>query len=278
MRYTIKHSLARRQFKKTFGQVNHFLITSIIGLDYISKENVSCPQDLSTVWNPQDKQVSICRSREYMLKMFLASAVDSLDSYFFMINRNPSILPEDTMRFFDDNKNSRSVNVKFEHLYSRYANVGNLNKYAALIALAIQWRNNLLHFNSNNSVDAKYIKILESSKPFYKENCCGLDVEIMIEHFHNCNSPTFKETASIISAIHKFVEIVDASLINDLDMKMFARKLLRINKIDLRGIERERAIKKMISWLKMCGFYEDELSGLSDQDFIELYDEFMNEI
>ena len=27
--------------------------------------------------------------------------------------------------------------------------------------------------------------------------------------------------------------------------------------------------------LKMCGFYEDEFRGLSDQDFVEIYDEFM---
>lgn len=276
MRYIIKYSSARRKFKKIFGQVNHFLITSIIGLDYISKNDVRCPRDLSTVWDPKDKQASISRSREYLLKMFLASAVDSLDSYFFMINRTPSILPEDLVTIFNDNKNSRSVSAKFMHIYNRYENVDHLSEYAALIALAIQWRNNLLHFNSDNSIDAKYIKILESSEQFYKENCCGLDVKIMIEHFHSRSSPTFKETTSLIYSIHKFVEIIDASLINDLDMNIFALKiLLKSNKIDLKGIERERAIQKMISMLKMCGFYEDEFRGLSDQDFVEIYDEFM---
>lgn len=85
----MKQTKARKEFKKKFGQQNHFLITSLIGLDYLENNYVECPESFSTSWNPKDKKQSVRRSRDFLLQSFLTSAVDGIDMYISMLNTAP---------------------------------------------------------------------------------------------------------------------------------------------------------------------------------------------
>ena len=85
-------SKERKAFKKSLGQANHFLITALVGLDYIRNNNVKCPEDFSTSWNPKNKSFSVDRSRQYILNSSMAWAVDCLDAYFSRCNQNPKLI------------------------------------------------------------------------------------------------------------------------------------------------------------------------------------------
>ena len=71
----------RKRFKDSMGQANHFLITALIGLEYINNNEVSCPESFSTSWNPKNKKSSVERTRLYILKSSLSWAIDCLDTY-----------------------------------------------------------------------------------------------------------------------------------------------------------------------------------------------------
>ena len=89
----MKKTHARRKFKKLLGQANYFLITSLIGLNYIKEtENIKKPDEFSTSWEPHNPKVSALRSRVYILNSSLAWTVDCLDSYFIMIHRKPKMI------------------------------------------------------------------------------------------------------------------------------------------------------------------------------------------
>jgi len=89
----MKITKAKREFKKRFGHANHFLITTLIGLDAIEKGVVTDkPDSFSTTWNPKDAIRSAQRSRGFTLKSFLGWAVESLEMYLTELNRKPKKL------------------------------------------------------------------------------------------------------------------------------------------------------------------------------------------
>ena len=106
-------SKSRRKFKSLMGQANHFLITALIGLDYIDNNEVKCPSSFSTSWNPKDKKSSVDRTRQYILNSSLAWAIDCLDSYFSGCNQSPKLIDNDNfIRELDVKRISRSVHEK----------------------------------------------------------------------------------------------------------------------------------------------------------------------
>lgn len=277
MYYNIQSSKPRRQFKRFFGQANHFLITSLVGLDYLSKNDVKCPDSFSTVWCPYDKENSVSRSRAFLLGSFLSSSVDALDSYFFMINRSPKLISEELQSLFDATQNARSVFNKFEIIYNRYNSVIDLRNYGALVAMSIQWRNNRVHFNSNNTLDEKYISVLASESQFFEQECRGLDISLALDHFKNNDPPTFKEMASIINATHRFVQVLDECLIDELDLVSYSFNILLLSWGEnsgarLKTVTKERALEKITKKLIMEGFTPNSTKGLGKKDIELLYD------
>lgn len=277
MFYNIECSRPRRRVKELFGQANHFLITSLVGLDYLSKNDVKCPESFSTVWDPRDKANSIERSRGFLLGSFLASSVDALDSYFFLINRNPKLIPVELQTEFDSKQNARSVFNKFVLVYNKYCDVVNIRNYGALVAMSIKWRNNLIHFNSSDSLDAQFINVLNSDAVFFEQQCSGLDVSLAIDHFLANKTPTFKEIASIISSTHRFIQELDHCLIADLDLKEFAFNVLSYSwdersRVRLKSVSKARAIGKIANKLVFEGFNRHASVGLGKSELEYLYD------
>ena len=63
---------AKKKFKKRFGQANHLLITTLVGLDSIeSGKIVEKPSEFSTSWNPMEPKRSAERARMFVLQSFL---------------------------------------------------------------------------------------------------------------------------------------------------------------------------------------------------------------
>ena len=222
-------SKPRKDVKKILGQANHFLITILVGLNYVEKNDVALPADFSTSWNPKDKSRSVARSREYALNASLAWAVDCLDAYFSKINKSPKLL-EDTDVINEIDGAGRSVYKSFDIL-SKYFISGKSGKddfllYKSFVDLAIQWRNNTTHYNAENPIERESEKFLLEKAELIEKEFCGLKIGEALKHFNDGDSPTFKEVTSLIRAIHNYIEILDQYLLSRLDVKRYAYEIL----------------------------------------------------
>ena len=217
----IKRTHARKIFKDYFGHENHYLITILIGLDYIEKNDIQCPVDFSTSWKPDNKKYSAIKSREFCLKSFLASAVDGLDLYISELNREP--------RYYTNEKFVNDIFNAKRSVYEKVESVGiNLvvdKTVLGLCILLITIRNNLLHSMANNTFPKEYLDHLILNKETIKENYCRLDIERLLVKTSGQICPTFKEVASLIRATQKFVEIVDGEIIKRIDKMYFENAL-----------------------------------------------------
>lgn len=225
--YKLRISPARRHFKQRIGQANHLLITTLIGLDGVKNNKFTLPEEFKTSWNPRSVVRSAERSVRFVLDASLGWMVDNLDSYFIEANRKPSIIENESIRNGYDGT-GRSVNNRFELFFQEARKTNNeIDKYAALVALAIQWRNNTVHFGANNELDKEYKSILMQNKDFYLKKFRHLDVGKMLKSFElKNNNPSFKEVTSMINATHMFVELLDAFLLDSLDIERFKDDLL----------------------------------------------------
>lgn len=221
-RIVMKKTHARRKFKKLLGQANHFLITSLIGLNYIKEtENIKKPDEFSTSWEPHNPKVSALRSRVYILNSSLAWTVDCLDSYFIMIHRKPKMIISSTFTSLMSQSN-RSV-------YKKAINIGNYFsidlRMIAMIEILITWRNNLTHNFAENQIEKKSESILLDNKSFIKDTFSGLDIEQVLKKAIKGDSPSFKECASLISVTHKFVESIDKKVLEQLNIENYAKNI-----------------------------------------------------
>lgn len=224
-------SKSRRKFKSLMGQANHFLITALIGLDYIDNNEVKCPSSFSTSWNPKDKKSSVDRTRQYILNSSLAWAIDCLDSYFSGCNQSPKLIDNDNfIRELDVKRISRSVHEKlltFTQYVIPITHKVEFDIYKSLTGLAIQWRNNTTHSGADNKIEAEHKKILLSYTDKIKELFCNLDITQSLQSFSEHKSPTFKEVASLIRGIQRFVETVDRCLISNIDIDKYACNVIK---------------------------------------------------
>lgn len=222
----LKHSKVQRQFKKRMGQANHFLITILIGLDQVGKGTVKKPDTLDVAWDPKDAKASVIRSREYALNSSLAWIIDNFDAYVQNCKRKPSLIEKKELLSALDSADRR-VNDKFVVLFNRYRDREQIKLYGALLALGIQWRNITTHSEAKNVLDEEYVKILSDNKEWYYSNFSHLVIDDALVHFNAHKSPTLKETASIVKAVLRFVELVDTELIRELDNERYLSELFK---------------------------------------------------
>jgi hypothetical protein len=150
----MKRTSARKIFKDRFGQQNHFLITSLIALDYIENNEVKCPETFSTSWNPRDKVQSIKRTREFTLQSFLSYAVDGLDMYISLLNKAP--------KYTSDPIIESALCTAERSVYKKVENIAECLKIdkilLSLCILLITLRNNLVHAMADNTLPENYEK------------------------------------------------------------------------------------------------------------------------
>lgn len=279
MGFKLNHSVAQRQFKKRMGQANHFLITILIGLDEVSKGLVKKPDTLDVSWNPKDVKASAERSRVYALNSSLAWIIDNFDSYVQNCKRKPCLIENKKLSEELDSADRR-VNDKFKVFFNRYTSNKDLRLYGALVALGIQWRNVTTHSEANNELDDEYEKILLDNKEWYSENFCHLDVDKALDSFKSHKNPTLKETTSIIKAVLRFVEIIDAELLKEIKDERFLSELFEKhyqhgndNKRLFLNLSKERQISVVKNVLLNSGYvYDKEGEGFEvDEAFVNRY-------
>ena len=97
----------------------------------------------------------------------------------------------------------------------------------ALIDVLITWRNNLVHELAENSLLDSTKVILKTSAKEIAELYRGLAPDQLPRKAETGEALTFKETASLISASHRFVENVDAAVINRLNFSDLCCDIVR---------------------------------------------------
>jgi len=221
MYFDINTSRARKTFKRLLGQANHYLITVLVGLDYIKKNDVTLSEEFKTSWNPRSKESSSIRSREFAIGATLSWTIDSLDAYLGYCHRKPSLYQDNDL-LEKAGGAGQSADKKFMVLYNHIKNVPiqDFSKYYALTNLAFKWRNRLVHVFAENQITQELREILISNEEFYHKNFQGLEIKRLLNQFDNSNTPSFKEITSIVRGVHKFVELADNYLLKTIDKEL----------------------------------------------------------
>jgi len=219
----MKTTLAKREFKDRLGQANHFLITSLIGLDGIESGKISeKPSSFSTSWNPKNVIRSAERSRIFLLKSFLGWAVESLEMYLTELNRKPKLLESE----------------KFTELYSKAGRsiylktilIGDELKIdpvlVGLMEVLITWRNYTFHYDVDNTIRDSSFEVLLNEEKRISTEFCGLEVVQLKKTWETGGDFTFKETASLINATQKFVSAIDTYILNNLNFEQYYSEIL----------------------------------------------------
>ena len=263
----MKISKAHREFKKRFGQANHFLITALVGLDAVESGLVATkPATFSTSWNPKDQARSAQRSRVFALQSFLGWAVESLEMYLTELNRKPKELESETF--------TELYSRAGQHIYKKAIYIGDETNIdpvlIALMEVLITWRNYTFHYDIDNQIRPESLQILKDEKERIKLEYCGLDIDVLKETWENGRDFTFKETASLISATHKYVQAVDAYVLRALDIKRYVSEtILGHFKVSEKSLNKYKSlpIEKKFRYLKSLII---EHVGLEpDDEFLE---------
>ncbi len=219
----MKSSPAKKEFKKRFGQANHLLITTLVGLDGIYSGKITeKPEDFSTSWNPKDAKSSADRARVFVLKSFLGSAVESLEMYLTTLNRKPKLLESE----------------KFTELYSKAGqSIYKKTTYVAdeiqvdpiligLMEVLITWRNYEFHYDVDNEIRGASLAYLREHSDELKKRFSGLEIEELKKTWETKGDFTFKETASLIRATQDFVSEIDLYVIEKLNSIRYYSELI----------------------------------------------------
>ena len=271
----MKTTAARKKFKKNFGQSNHFLITSLIALYNLrlTDKNIKCPEDFSTTWNPENLENSISRSRKFILKSYLSFAVDGLDLYFTELNRKPKYIE----------------NVKFQEIFdgagqsvfkkamgvAEYFRTDRLQK--AFIDLLICYRNNMLHFFSENEIKKEHYECLTGNEELIHDKYAGLDIHKLLADYLGGSPPTFKDVATLTKISHEFIGSIDMKIIENLSavysyeavvLKLKEHKRIRENYLAGGFDDRKRIVSNILA--TYYSFNSEDLETLTWHDLVNI--------
>ena len=214
----MKQTPARRQFKRMAGGTNHFLITILIGLDAVRTGRAERGPSFSTSWAPHDVVRSANRSSEFAIKALMSWTVDALDSYALALNKKPFLLqtPADRNAL---GAVGRSVAGRTDWLAARFRLLSEPSY--ALTAVAIVWRNRLVHSRAENVVAAPVRELIEATAAEIARDYQGLDVKVLLADLSQGRVPKFKEATALVRAVQTFVEHLDQQVLQILELNPF---------------------------------------------------------
>ena len=96
-------------------------------------------------------------------------------------------------------------------IFSEHYNVHPATR--ALIEVLVTWRNNVFHELADNKIRKESREALLSNSSYIAENYRGLEVSELPDKAEKGSSLTFKETASLINAVHHYVQEIDAAVL-----------------------------------------------------------------
>lgn len=149
-----------------------------------------------------------------------------------------------------------------------------LELVCALIDLAIQWRNNLVHSGIDNSIRMNTSRVLNKYAKLLNSNQYGtLDISTMINNFKRHGVMSFKELSVMIRNVIDFGYILNAFWINEVDKYSILQEALSevylTNKSEMYSLSLDRQKGYLIMKLGQRGLLEkaDE-KGKSEEETI----------
>lgn len=272
----MRSSRAERRFKQLAGNVNHFLITIMIGLDAVGDGTAKLSPTFATSWAPHDVRRSAQRSREFALKALIAWLVDALDAYVRELNKKPFLIQDDDARMEMDSL-GRSVYARVSWLGEHFGMSESVP--FALSVLAVTWRNRLVHSDADNALPKEVRQILEVEADTISEEFQGLDVARTMTNLNAAAVPSLKEATALVRAAHLLVREADEKLREDLDIEVLLEEGLQryIGEDSLQraariwGKGKEKALKSLRQVALNIGLTEEDgARALGDEVMSEL--------
>lgn len=216
-----------RKFKNEMGQANHYFITIIVGL-FAVKNGADKDPTITECWNPEDVTRSVDRSKIFTKKAALAWCVDNVEMYFRLVNRTPILLSEDLKNKIDGSqKEKQSVSEMFKVYCDYFPSLDMTQK--CLVKLLLNWRNNMVHFDADNTLPSdmrKHLLSLVSPNPLIDKY--HLDTKRMLDNFDNGKVPSNKELETMISYTIHFVEELDRLIVEQAPKVQYVDSLIAI--------------------------------------------------
>lgn len=210
------------------GQINHFLITILIGLAGVEDGTATLPPGMHTTWAPHNRTRSAARSREFANKAFLAWLVDALDAYIRGLQGTPPLADANIIEGIE-RANSEREGIR-GRIRAVSAGTGQLETPEAILAqVAVVWRNRLVHYQATNRISSSLAAAARSHSEEFIGFYRGLIIDDLIKHVEKTPSPapTLKEATAIVSASQRFVERSDGFMLQRFDVDSYLREVLR---------------------------------------------------
>ncbi len=99
----------------------------------------------------------------------------------------------------------------------------------AMMEILITWRNYTFHYDIDNKLREESKDILKASEARIRSEFCGLEIGQLQETWETQRDFSFKETASLINATHKFVTAVDSYAVANLDLERYVSDALELH-------------------------------------------------
>ncbi len=214
---------ALRQFKSQTGQNNHFIITILVGLHQIEREDVAPDPEFSTQWSPRDRVNSARRSREYTLQSSLTWLVDQLNSLRAGLLATPTAFSQSERQRVQSRDTSRDKLDELRKMLSVDA-----TSDFRLCELAITWRNRLVHSEDTDRRVSSSLKtnlLAHDSKIRARHR--GLDVADCISAYNQGRAPTLKAVTSFVQAAQEFATALDQATVRRVSAEEFVEDAIR---------------------------------------------------
>jgi hypothetical protein len=216
--------------KTLIGRTNHNLLTILVSIDTtesLDESQILIKPYARKHWRPDYTTFkSFPNSKTFISNATLAWAIDSLDSYYRLINTTPKLITNNTLS--DKLSGSQGEGKSIAHFHSIITReFSSLSPFDCnVITLAIKWRNNLIHHASENKImdplKLNLLDIYSNSDKYY-----NLDISRMITNVENSISPSYTELNAIIRTIIHYIESLDSQLINQLDVEEYIKSVLK---------------------------------------------------
>lgn len=231
----------RSEFKRTFGQSNHFLVTLLVGLNCIRSGSAGLPPELPVTWNPQDAARSAIRSEEFALQSGVVFLVTALSEYLHGAARLArSTSPDLAASLAAVDSNNRGLSGRVD-AFAEFAKLTG-SAEAPLVEVAVRWRHRLVHPRSNQRINGNLHDNLLLHRSEYLEGYRHLDPALLIERFdRGASAPSLKEVAGMVVATHRFIRSVDAAVLETLNYDDYMNGVLRRH---FEGMGRQEALAR----------------------------------
>lgn len=193
---------ALRQFLDEVGKVVHHLNSIAVGLSAVERGVAKKPAALDISWNPADAVASGRQARSFALRSTIVMLSELLGEYIAQVARFPSckglLLPA---------KGEREQKIE---AIADFFSVADAELILGPL-LIVHWRNRIIHRRSNAGLTRAQREQFISRKEVLVRSYKNLDPTLLLEHF-DCNSPTLKDTSSLVAMTINFVKAVDGSI------------------------------------------------------------------